>query len=58
MAAVIPPASGKLVSPALTGDIIGGAAATFALPPDTYQTRFGEAQFDLLEGQYRGLYTK
>ena len=36
----------------------GGAPMPVALPPSNYRERFGDAQYDLLQGQYQGLYTE
>eukprot|EP00978_Attheya_sp_CCMP212_P005368 scaffold12016_cov65-Attheya_sp.AAC.4 len=54
MATSVPPAAGL---PAGVGD--GGMPGLVALPPASYQSWFGNTQFDLLGGrQYLGLYTE
>ena len=40
------------------GSSVGGVTDPFSLPPATCHSRFGEAQLDLLGGQYQGMYTK
>ena len=56
MAAAILPTAGAAVPPAGASAIIGGSPAPLTLLPTTYQTRFGNAKFDLLRGQYQVLH--
>jgi hypothetical protein len=55
MAAAVPPA---VIAGFPAGAGAGAAPVPVALPPSTYQSRFGDAQFDLLGGQYQGLYAE
>jgi hypothetical protein len=49
-------AAGAAALPGAAG--AGGAPMPVALPPSNYRDRFSDAQFDLLQGQYQGLYTE